>query len=184
MGIDFVAGDLLYHAIHGLCRVSETSKSADKDGKETVNYTLVPHIAKSGNQRFGFGAHDLEVSGFHALITKAEAQAILDYFRKGRIVDLSAQVKLKTVPNYSTDIQTWALAETLLSCAHDNIAAKDLRRRRTLERAARGLICEMAHVFQIPIKEAGDQVRKSLECTHKVDPLVLAAIHNADKNHP
>ena len=184
MSLDFVAGDLLYHAIHGLCRVSETSKSADKDGKETVNYTLVPHIAKSGNQRFGFGAHDLQISGFHTLITKEEAQAILDFFRKGRIVDLAEQVKLKTAPNFSADVQTWALAQTLLSCAHDNVAAKDLRRRRTLERAAKGLICEIAHVFQIPTREAADQVRKSLECTHKIDPLVLAAINNADKSNP
>jgi hypothetical protein len=182
MSYDFVAGDLLYHAVHGLCRVSETSKSADKDGKETVNYTLVPHIAKSGNQRFAFGAHDLEVSGFHTLVSKAEAQAILDSFRKGRIVNVSDQGKVKPPSSFSSDVQTWALAEVLLSCAHDTVAAKDLRKRRTLERAARGLICEFAHVFEVPAREAANQVRKSLECSRKLDPLVLAAINNADKS--
>jgi hypothetical protein len=177
MNCDFVAGDFLFHVIHGLCRVNEVSKSADKEGKETVYYAVVPHVSRSGNQRFSFAANDLAVSGFHPPVSVDEAGKILKFLSKRHIVDITEESKRKAF--HPDETLTWELAKSLLSCAHDAIAAKDQRRRRVLERSAKGLILEMAHVLQIPVREAIRQVRQSLECTQKVGPLVLAALNNA-----
>lgn len=172
----FVEGDLLYHSIHGLCRLDKVSSRNDA-GKNGRFYSLIPHTFKRGNLRFNFSAEDMESTGFHALVTVTEAYAILLYFKKG-LMELPPDAP-KLARSFSDDNQTWALARFLLSCALDQFEAKDQRKRQALKRAARGLILELSHVLQLPLTETIFQVRKNLESTNKLHPLVLAALNDA-----
>ena len=69
-------GDLLYHPIHGLCRVERVTRPSSP-GQGDLSYSLVPKIAAKMKSRFVISAVDLEISGFHGLVTPREANKIL-----------------------------------------------------------------------------------------------------------
>ena len=65
-------GDLLYHSVHGICRINEVVK----ESKE-VSYALVPKTPNKMKLRFVIGAKDLQISGFHAPVSSKEAACVV-----------------------------------------------------------------------------------------------------------
>lgn len=172
-----VEGDLLYHAVHGTCRVNEIRKQK-QSGKQVLYYSLVPKIANHMKIRFVIAAVDMEASGFHVLISLKEANKILNYLKAGDKVT----TPLATTPkasSFAEQNQTWGLARAILSFSHEKFEAKDQRKRQLLERSAKGLVGELAFVFRSTLKETATKVQKSLGSTSKINPSVLLALAGA-----
>ena len=178
---EIVEGDLLYHAVHGLCRVDEVIKQ-NQSGKEVPCYSLVPKAADKMKARFIVRAADMEVSGFHVLVSPKEANRILDYLKAGDKVTAPSGVTPKTVSSFAEQHQTWGLAQAILSFSHDKFEAKDQRKRQMLERSAKGLVGELAFVFKTTLKETAARVQKSLGNASKINPSVLVALAHASED--
>lgn len=173
-----VEGDLLYHPVHGTCRVNQIKKQK-QSGKQILYYSLVPNMTNYMKVRFVIAAADLEVSGFHALVSPKEANKILDYLRAGDKKTVPLVVTPKTASFSPEQNQAWDLARAILSFSHEKFEGQDQRRRKMLERSAKGLIGELAFVFKITLKETAAKVRKSLGDASKINPSVLLALAEA-----
>ena len=175
----FAQGDLLYHVIHGVCRVKEILKQ-EQSGKSILCYCLVPVVTSYMNVRFVVAVDGIQSSGFHLLLTQKEANKVLDYLKSGEpiVYPVDAGEEVVSV-SFAEENESWALAKTILSCSHEKSEIKDQRKRKALERSAKGLIGELAYVFQIPLKEAAERVRHCLECGSNVNPMVLSALVHA-----
>ncbi len=172
-----VQGDLLYHSVHGLCRVNEVIKqnSSSKD----VSYSIVPKLPTHMKVRFVVSKNDIPVSGFHSPVSLKEANEILEFLKSGDKAVNAAIADRKTAAPIVQENETWALAKAILTCAQDKSDAKDQRKRQMLERSARGLVRELAFVMAITVKETVTRIRRSLAHTSKINPLVLAALTQA-----
>ena len=159
-------GDLFYHAVHGLCRVDQVMKEDPKN----PSYSLVPKAPTKTKVRFVIRASDLEISGFHELISLKEANKILDYLKAG---DLKAN---------SNGDQTWGLAKAILTSSQEPIDSKDARKRQIVERSARGLVGELAFVMKMSLKDVATNIQKSLGNPSKISPLVVAALSHASED--
>jgi len=156
-------GDLLYHPVHGLCRVERVlPPSSPGTGP---SYSLVPKIAAKMKSRFVIAATDLEVSGFHNLISRQEANKILLYLSKKRA---------EAAPGFQA--QAWTLAQTILTFAHEKFEAKDQRKRQALERSAKGLVGELSCVLNLTLQKTAERLQKSLGRPPQVNPSVLSAL--------
>ena len=171
MSKKIVQGDLLYHSVHGLCRVKEIIEQGQSN-KKALYYSLVPKLNTQMKVRFVIAVDDIEISGFHLLVSLKEANEILEYLKTDE-ADPS---------DFDQDNQTWALAKSILSFSHDKSEARDQRKRQILERSANGLVRELAFVLEIPVKESAAKVRKSLQRTSKINPLVLTALEHAGED--
>ncbi len=160
--------DLLYHPAHGLCRVDRVTVQ-ERSGKKVACYSLVPRIATKMKVRFVIAEPDLEVSGFHRVISVTEARKILAYLRTG---DNSAS---------QTD-QTWALARNILSFTKDKLNPRDQRKRQLLEHSVRGLVGEFSCVLEISLKEAVRKIEQSLGSNTTIHPLLHASLSRAIEN--
>lgn len=163
-------GDLLYHPIHGLCRVERVTR-AGSSGPEGLSYSLVPKLAAKMKSRFVISANDLEISGFHGLVSPREANKILLYLKSG-----NGKNHPETAPLPNSQDQTWGLARALRTFAHDKFEAKDQRKRQALERSAKGLVGELACVFKLTSKKTADRIQQSLGHTSRINPSVLSAL--------
>ncbi|HXV27473.1 MAG TPA: hypothetical protein VD913_00765, partial [bacterium] len=65
-----IKDDLLYHSVHGLCRVAQVSR---KPETKEVSYSLLPVPANRAKIRFIIPQSSFENSGFSKLITVKEA---------------------------------------------------------------------------------------------------------------
>ena len=164
-----VPGDLVYHAVHGLCRVDEIAKE-NHSGREVRCYSLVPNTTNRMKVRFVVSVVDIQASGFHAPVSLKEAHEILDYLRAGILTSTTAED------------QAWVLAKAILSSSRDNLEFKDARKRQMLERSAKGLVGELAFVLKMTLKEAATNVQKSLGSASQISPMVLAALAHAGKD--
>lgn len=167
-------GDLLYHSVHGVCRINQVVKES-KD----VSYALVPKMPNKMKLRFVIGAKDLQLSGFHAPVSSKEANKILDYLKTSKTAGTPLDAEKKAERSFAEDNTTWALAEAILSCSQDEMQAKDQKKRQTLQRAATGLVKELAFALDISLKEAAALVQKNLKRSSKLNPLILAALETA-----
>ena len=166
---EIVQGDLLYHVVHGLCRVDGIGKE-NQSGREVLCYSLVPKMASKMKVRFAVSVVDLQASGFHAPVSLKEAHEILGYLRAGVLTAATA------------DDQAWVLAKAILSSSRDNLEFKDARKRQMLERSAKGLVGELAFVLKVTLKEMAASVQKSLGNASQISPTVLDALANAGKD--
>ena len=166
--INITEGDLLYHAVHGLCRVVEIDKQKEA-GKETLSYSLVPKAAGRMKTRFIIGAAGMEESGFHTLASLKEANKILGYLKK----------PASTLVGQN---QAWDFAKTIRLFSHEKFEAKDQRKRQQLERSVRGLVGEFSLIFKISLKETATRIQKSLGSAPRVNPAVLVAIEQAGED--
>ncbi len=171
-------GDLLYHAVHGLCRMDKMTKEK-QGGKDVIMYSLVPKVANRMKMRFTIAATDLEASGFHTVVSLKEANKILDYLKAGDKEAIPAESAPRAVSAFAQPVETWGLAQTILSFAREKFEAKDQRKRQMLERSAKGLVGELAFVFKSSLKETAEKVQSSLGKPSKVNPSVLLALTNA-----
>ena len=163
-------GDLLYHSVHGLCRVERVTKPSPSE-RNGSSYSLVPKIATKMKSRFVISAADMEISGFHGLVSPREANHILEYFKTGE-----SRLASKTIPPPPRRNPAWELAQELLSFANDKFEAKDQRKRQALERSAKGLVGELSCVFKTSLKKTADRIQKSLGNTAKINPSVISAL--------
>ncbi len=174
-------GDLLYHAVHGLCKVDNVSKQLH-NGKQVLSYALVPKVMDRMKVRYVMAAPDLEESGFHFLISIKEANRILSYLKAGKVAAVPPGVKAPEECTFAEENQTWVLARAILTSSQDNPAIKHQRKRELLERAAKGLVGEFAHVFELTLKDTANMIRKCLGQTSKINPLVLTALVRASED--
>lgn len=163
-------GHLLYHPIHGLCRVERVTRPSPPD-RSGLSYSLVPKVATKMKARFVISAADLEISGFHGLVTPKEANKILHYLKAGN----GKKHPGNDTPSNLED-QAWGLARTLQTFAYDKFEAKDQRKRQALERSAKGLVGELSCVFKTTLKKTADKVLKNLGRTSRINPSVLSAL--------
>ncbi len=163
-------GHLLYHPIHGLCRVERITRPVPPS-QDGLSYSLVPKIATRMKARFVISAKDLEVSGFHGLVTPKEANKILSYLKAG-----NGKGHPGTDSSANLQDQAWGLARALQTFAYDKFEAKDQRKRQALERSAKGLVGELSCVFKTTLKKTADKVLKNLGHTSRINPSVLSAL--------
>lgn len=163
-----IEGDLLYHAVHGLCRMDRVIHE-NRSGKEILCYALVPKIKKRMKVRFVIPLDDVEASGFHALVSMKEANEILDYLKAGDRTAIQTN-------------QTWLLAQNLLCFSSEQIGPRDQRKRQILERSVKGLVGELAYVLKMTLGETVALVRKSLGKISQINPPVLAALAHAGED--
>jgi hypothetical protein len=163
-------GHLLYHPIHGLCRVERVTRPSPPS-RGDLSYSLVPKVATKMKARFVISATDLEISGFHGLVSPREANKILHYLKAG-----NGKGHPGTDSSSHLQDQAWGLARALQTFAYDKFEAKDQRKRQALERSAKGLVGELSCVFKTTLKKAADKVLKNLGPTSRINPSVLSAL--------
>ncbi len=178
---EIVQGDLLYHAVHGLCRVDEVTQEK-QPGREGRCYSLVPKVTNKMKVRFIIPGADMKASGFHVLISLKEAKEILDYLEARDITALPSGIEAKAASSSRPENQAWDLAKALLSFSREDLEVKDLKNRQMLGRSAKGLVRELAFVFNMTLKETAAKVRKSLGNTPRINPSVLAALVHASED--
>lgn len=167
MGQAYIRGDLLFHSIHGLCRVKEIIPEKQMDRK-ALYYALVPEAAPINrmSERFLIPIENLEASGFHPLVTPHQANDVLDYLKgQSRIEGKGCVI--------------WELANEILTFCQEEPPQKNAKTRQSLERSVRGLIGELAIVFEISLVEAAAKVRKNLERSFTLSSALLVALSHA-----
>jgi len=157
--------DLLFHPVHGLCRVAAMTRSADS---KELSYTLLPATDNKGKIRIVVPEKALENSGFSKLISSKEANTILDFFKTGKKAD-------------SQDSQAWKLAMLIGSESSSKESVKDSRKRQQVDRAVKGLAGELAFVLEKTSKEMAEIIQEHLGRNSDINPLVLTALSNIDK---
>lgn len=158
--------DLLFHSVHGLCRVQGVTLATRS---EETSYALLPVSTNRAKVRFVIPQSSMENSGFRKLMTRKEAQAILDYF------------KSKTKKDSECG-QCWMMAATIVAESGSKDFLKDARRRQAVERAVKGLCAELAFVLDATVSEIAGRIQKNLGPVASIHPLVLAALANVEKD--
>ena len=164
------SGSLLYHPVHGLCRVERVTPP-DQYSQGGPSYSLVPRVVAKMKSRFVISEADLEVSGFHGLVSPREANKILLFMKKG---PGKKRPVAEAAP--SPRDQAWGLAQAILSFAHEKFEAKDQRKRQALEHSAKGLVGELSCVYKFSLKKTADRIIKSLGRASQINPSVLTAL--------
>lgn len=167
-------GELLFHAVHGLCRVDRVNREK-RDGKESSSYELVPKVPNKMRMRYVIADTDLEVSGFHALFSTKDAEKILSYFKAGHVEKVPAGVNLRDEASFAQETQPWSLAQAILSFSREREKLKDQRKLQILERSAKGLVGELSCVLNVSLKKSAEMVKKSLGGS-RINPQVIAAL--------
>ena len=152
--------DLLFHSVHGLCRVAAVSTPPSVP---EISYTLIPVTLTHAKVRFTVPKNSLESSGFNKLIKTKDAKEILEYFRTG-------------VKKNSAGGSAWLLAMTIWTEACSKESVKDVRRRQRLERSVHGLAEELALVLKTSAFEIAEKMQDNLSKMTVVNPVVLAAL--------
>ncbi len=155
--------DLFFHSVHGLCRVEAVTQQTKS--KET-SYALVPVPSKRAKTQYIIPESSLAESGFSKLITLKNAKAILKYFETGE-------------KKGSGDHPAWEAAELVMAESQNKSTVRDARKRQMLERSVKGLVGEIAYVFNTTLQETSNRIRKSLGSIPNINPLVLNALAHA-----
>lgn len=170
-------GDLLYHSVHGLCRVDGLIR--EKAGKKVQSYSLVPKTVSKMKIRFLIPAENLDASGFRSLVSTAEANDILKYLRGGESSAVPTRFKSNAGFMAEAGNEIWVAANLILTFCRETLEIRDQRKRQALERSTKGLIGELAIVLKISLKDASGMVRQSLKENSRIHPQVLTALENA-----
>lgn len=165
--------ELLYHAVHGLCRVEKVNNPTAK----SATYSLVPVKKTSMQSRFTINAADIDASGFHPVVSLDDARDILKYLSTGNSASVPENAAAKTGSSAAYQNKTWGLAQAIVS--YEKTEIKSRMKREVLERSAKGLVRELAIVFNTTIKDSASKIQKSLAKKSTVHPLVLEALEQA-----
>ena len=169
-------GSLLYHAVHGLCRVNRLIKQ-DHSGEEVLCYSLEPKNANKMRVRFLIPVSDMDASGFHKLVSEKEANEILDYLKDGDDSDTNDEPEAAS--SLAEGHRAWGLARKVRLFSTQSLELRDQRKRQMLERSMKGLVGELAIVFDISCREAAEKVGKSLGKSSKTNPWLVTALAHA-----
>ena len=166
---ELATGDLLFHAVHGACRV-DNIVNENHSGKDVRCYSLVPKTPSRMKVRFVVSVVDIRASGFHEPVSLKEAHEILEYLKAGVLAAVSDKE------------EAWALARAILASQRDKPELKDARKCQVLERSAKGLVGELAFVLKVTLKDAAASVQRSLGNVSQISPMVLTALARAGKD--
>jgi len=164
-----VKNDLLFHAVHGLCRVAAMTRSVQE---KELSYTLLPVTNNKAKIRFTIPESALKNSGFSKLLSVKEGHAILKYFKTGKTGK----------KDDSKDSQSWKLAMLIGSESSSKESVKDARKRQQVDSAVKGLTSELAFVLKMTLKEIAGTIRGNLGRISDINPLVLTALTNVEKD--
>lgn len=156
--------DLMFHSVHGLCRVAEIPKGG---ALPENNYSFVPVFRSRSKARFTVSKDFIETAGFNKLISAKEAAEILEYFKTGN--------KKDPAPG-----SAWELAVLLREESFSKEPQRDKRKVQRVSHSAKRLSNELAIVLQSTVREMADQIKQNLELVSKVSPMVAAALENVD----
>ena len=148
--------ELLFHSVHGLCRVAGITRDS---------YSLRPVVQSRSNARFTVPGDLLESSGFNRMVSVKEADEILEYFKTGE--------KRK-----SAEGTAWTMAVALRAEARSKEVSKDKRKSQQLAQLVRSLANELAIVQQSNLQDTLLKMREKFEPVSKINPLVLATLTN------
>lgn len=157
--------DLLFHAVHGLCRVTGVSK---RPASNEDDYALLPVSTNRAKVRFVISESSFESSGFNKLITAKDAHSILDYFR----------TREKKESRYG---RAWQAAVMISSESERRDLVKDNRKQQRLSVSVRNLSSELAFVLNMKVPEITERIRKNLRAVSDIHPQVLHALACADR---
>ena len=173
-------GTLLYHSVHGLCRVDRVMNERE-GGKDVLKCVLVPKIASKMKVRYVMPVADLENSGFHEPVSVKGANEILDYLKVGDVSE-HAEAITDVLTSFPTDYSLRTFAKTIRALSKNGLEIKDQRKRQMLERSAKGLVGELSWTLQMPLKETVQKVCKSLGGRAKMNAVVLTALERAGED--
>jgi RNA polymerase-interacting CarD/CdnL/TRCF family regulator len=168
-------GDWLYHPIHGVVRIQRITNEK-RDAETVVRYTLIPQVETSMKVQYVISAEEVESSGFHAVISKKEAQKILDYLKEGELAETPRALDFSQKIPLVEQNEPWTLVKILLCCVCAQPDARERRTRQELERAAKGLVQELAFVFKTTTEETILMVREAIETKQEINPVVEHAL--------
>lgn len=166
MKTDIRKNDLLFHASHGLCRVTTISKSP---ASKEMDYSLLPVNTNHAKVRFVIPQSSFENSGFNKLISPKDAHSILEFFKTGKKKDSSSG-------------QAWEVAEMISLESSRKDAVKDNKKQQRLSVCVKSLASELAFVLNTTVPEITEKMRKNLRAVSAIHPLVLNALVHADKD--
>lgn len=158
--------DLLFHASHGLCRV--TAVSVNPKSRETT-YELLPVLQNYARTRFLVPETVLADSGFNKLISVREARAILEYFKTGKKKSSNAG-------------SAWVMAEEIRLESRSDESARGSKTRQRMTQCVRGLSSELAYVLQLSVKEICEIMKGHLSHGSAIHQPVMAALMDAQSD--
>ncbi len=156
--------DLMFHSVHGLCRVAETPVVG---GTAEKNYSFVPVFRSRSKARFTVSSEFIATAGFNKLVSAKEAAEILIYFKTGE-------------KKASALTEVWELATLLREEAFSKESLRDKRKAQKVNHSAKRLSNELAIVLQSTVRETADNIKENLEAVAKVSPMVCVALENVD----
>lgn len=151
--------DLLFHATHGLCRIT----AIDPDG---ISCVLSPVAQNHAKARFIVPLKMLPEAGFNKLMSVLEARSVLEYLKSGN--------KKNSKPG-----NAWVMAAEICTESASGSDKKDGRARQKIEKNVRSLSSELAYVLEISIEETCRTMLKNLKEISAVHPSVLVAFSKA-----
>ncbi len=154
--------ELLFHSVHGLCRVTEVTKKA---AATPAACSLRPVAQTRSNSRFMVPLDLLESSGFNRMVPVQDALEILEYLKNGKKKE-------------SAEGNAWTLAVTLRTEARSKEVLKDKRKAQQINQLVKSLANEIAIVLSFTVADARQKIRESLSPDSKINPLVLAALES------
>lgn len=156
--------DLMFHSVHGLCRVAEIPKGG---ALAENNYSFVPVFRSRSKARFTVSKEFIDTAGFNKLVSAKEAAELLEYFKTGRKSDSSTG-------------EVWELAVLLREESFSKEPQRDKRKALRVNHAAKRISNELAIVLQSTVREMADQMKQNLEAVSKVSPMAATALENVD----
>lgn len=162
----FLKDDLLFHPAHGLCRIDAVTPASRQ---QEISYALLPVSSDKGKVRFIIPQSAMNGSGFRKLLSRKEAQSILDYFKSGKKKPSAAG-------------PSWELASTILTESSNREFVRDPRKRQLIEKSVQGLASELAFVLEVTSRDVAERIRKNLGPSAALHPMVSAALANVGKD--
>lgn len=164
MAAKILKNELLFHSIHGLCRVAEVTKAAPS---EQASCFLRPVSQTRSKARFTVPLDLLESSGFNKIVSAKDAAEILEYFKTGD--------KKK-----SAEGNAWTMAVTLRTEARSKEVLKDKRKAQQLNLLVKSLTNELSIVLESHVTETRAKIQENLSPASKINPSILTALANVD----
>ncbi len=171
-------GDVLYHAEHGPCLIRRIQSAEGLPGGGLC-YHLVPQAKSANGSHFFVPVDSTEESGFHLPYSIAEGNKILAYLKKARNApSASSSEKGRLISELVRENTLWSFARLLVIYSREEQGMRAQGKYRVVVRAARGLIRELAYIFDVSAKSAAAKIYKNLKKGRKPNGWVLEALNH------
>src|SRR3989338_1483231 len=170
-------GCLLFHSSHGLCRIKEINKQI-QSWKEQYYYSLESREARFKRAKFIIDASQINTSGFHLVISREEANKILNYLKTNDLSNENQNIQelSKEVLSLIEKNTPWAFSKVILIYSREKNGQVAKGKREMLLRAVKGLMRELSFVLNLSEREVCQKVKKNLVYRSKANQWVLDAV--------